>query len=374
MHRNSLIIFIKLCFFVLIFINLLITNNNKKEAIYGVKLFEYSGNYTELFSEFNELGINSVFIVSPNTINDSLFHIEAKKHNINVFITAQIFMNETALTENPELYAITENGEKAIESWAHFVCPTNEKYRTERIDYFTKLVEKVNPYSLSIDFIRYFNFWEHILPNSEITDMKNSCFCEDCLEKFQKDTKIQIPSKLKNTDEKANWILKNHEMFFTKWKCNIITTMVRDLAIAVKKVKPNIVLNLHAVPWKQTDYDGAIKKIVAQDFKELSKYVDFISPMCYSNLLQRDAKWINEIVKDINNYSTAKVLPSIQINKIQEQEKDYSIAEFKNALDESLKSPSEGVVLFVWDWDSIKKDKDRKSILKQKIIDIKKAS
>lgn len=337
-------------------------NTNK---IVGIKLLEFNGNHSEFFSELNELSINTIFIVSEKTLQDSVFRAKALKHKINIFLTAQIFMNETACKEDSTIYSITNKGTRAIESWAHFVCPSNQEYRTKRIKHFVELVKQYQPYGFSIDFIRYFAFWENIYPETQFSDLQNSCFCDQCLLKFSEYIGKDFPAELKTTQSKADWILKYYSDEFTKFKCVTIESMVSELTTAIKSVKPDIVFNLHTVPWKQNDYHGAVKKITGQDFKILGKYTNMLSPMCYSNLLKHDSKWINEIVDDMYLYSGSKILPSIQINTIQENETEYNDEEFKECLSQALISPSAGVVFFVWDWNSIKHNHKKKQIIKE---------
>lgn len=344
------------------------TENTTEEKIIGIKIYSHNGDYEKLFKEWNSLGINTVFVVSEALYGQDTFRELAKEYGVKLFITAQTFMNAEALEKDSSLYAITDKGEKAIEEWAEFVCPTRENYRKERIEHFKEIVRKYKPDGFSLDFIRYFVFWENVYPDTKADDLPNTCFCAHCLEKFQEDKSIEIPDSLEKVSEIADWIINNHNEEFTNWKCDNITSMVKDMVNAVIEVDPEIIINLHAIPWKQDDYDGAIKKNVGQDFKALAEYTDYISPMCYSNLLKREPSWISSITNDIAEYSQKNVIQSIQIKEINtEKEEPYSPEDFEKCLKEALKEPSKGVLLFVWDWNSLDGEDERKEILKETV-------
>jgi hypothetical protein len=123
--------------------------------------------------------------------------------------------------------------------------------------------------------------------------------------------------------------------------------MVMELAGKAREIKPGIKVNFHAVPWRKEDFDCAIIKVAGQDLRQIAPYVDYISPMCYSQMLMRDAAWINDVVSDMNRIAPGKVLPSIQVYPYY-IENSFSNENFKQCLEEALKLPSRGVVFFSW--------------------------
>lgn len=337
----------------------------------GVKIHSHKGDLDELFREWKDLGVNTVFVVSEELYSQNKFRMLAKNNSIKLFITAQTFMNPEELEKNPSLYAITQQGNKAIEEWAKFVCPTRKEYRKKRIEYFKRIVSKYQPDGLSIDFIRYFVFWENVYPETKPQTLPNTCFCSHCIDSFKKTMNIEIPNDLKETDAIATWILNNYYDSFTYWKCNNITSMLKEMVTAIKKIAPGISINLHALPWRQNDYDGAVKNIAGQDIKALSAYTDYISPMCYTSLLHREPQWISSVTNDIFDYSNNNVIQSIQIKQINPQKEDpYTQQDFKTCLEEALRPPSKGVILFVWDWHSLDNEVDRKQIFKNTIKNV----
>ncbi|MFX0124308.1 MAG: hypothetical protein ACFFAE_11770 [Candidatus Hodarchaeota archaeon] len=85
-----------------------------------------------------------------------------------VFIIFPVFYDPEALERNPELYSITNKGEKAVDEWVKFVCPTRDDYRKSKVEKMKKIVTELDPDGLSLDFNRYFVFWEKIYPRRTI--------------------------------------------------------------------------------------------------------------------------------------------------------------------------------------------------------------
>ncbi len=333
----------------------------EKGKIYGVKIYSYPKDYTPLFEQWKRMHINTVF-ASEELLADSSFRDRARYHGIATFLIAPIFFNPDLLHKNPSLYALTEKGKPAIDDWVEFVCPSREEYRKERIEYVVDRVKKYQPDGLSIDFIRFFVFWEMVYPDQTIRSMHNTCFCPTCLKKFQHAMHVAIPRQLKSIPEKAAWIQKHAIKRFMKWKCGVISSMVKEIIQEVRKVKPDILVNLHAVPWRARDYDGAIQKVVGQDFSILSSLVDYISPMCYSHMVRQSPAWIHSVVQDIGCQSVRPILPSIQVDTAYITA-PFSVDEFQECCREALKPPSQGIVF--WSWDAIEKNPEKMKIIEE---------
>ncbi len=344
-----------------------INKEGKKDKIVGVKIYDYEKSFPKLFEEWHSLGINTAF-VSVSLYSKKEFRELAKKNEISTFIIVPIFYNPEELQKRPDLFAITSAGEKANEEWVSFVCPSREDYRKQRIEYINELIRQLNPDGLSLDFIRYFVFWEKIYPDRTLNSIVNTCFDPFCLDKFQKDTDIKISQKISHAAEKAKWIMENYIQEWTDWKCRVITSMVKDITEEARKIKPEIVINVHAVPWRENDFGGAAKIIAGQDFVDIAPHTDFLSPMCYSHMLKRTPPWISSVVKDIYRQTNSKIIPSIQVKEAYLND-TLSIHEFRRSLEEALKAPSKGVVF--WSWEALEKDPKKKGEIKALIQTIK---
>jgi uncharacterized lipoprotein YddW (UPF0748 family) len=331
-----------------------------KNLLIGVKIYDYSGDLKNLFAAWKELGINTVFS-SPVLESKQEFRSLAKKNDIATFIILPIFFNAEELDKRPDLYAITAQGEKASEEWVKFVCPTRQDYRSQKIEYVKNLVRELDPDGISLDFIRYFVYWEKVYPQRTLDSLPQTCFDSSCLESFQRTTGIKIPADLSETSQKAQWIIANHLQEWANWKCGVISSMVKELAEAARKIKPGIKVNIHAVPWRREDFGGAVRIIAGQDLAKIAPFADYISPMCYHHMVMRNPAWVHSVVEDVSHWTKGQVLPSIQVQEAYIEAK-LSASEFKDALTEALKPPSKGVVF--WNWDALEKSPEKKAVVK----------
>ncbi|MFX1246892.1 MAG: putative glycoside hydrolase [Promethearchaeota archaeon] len=329
----------------------------------GTKIYDFQGDLQELFKEWLSLNFDTIF-VSRSLYSNHKFRKLVQNNKMNAFIIFPVFYDPKTLENNPELYSITDKGEKAIDEWIKFVCPSRDDYRRYKIEEIKKEVMTLNPDGLSLDFIRYFVFWEKIYPGRTMDSIPNCCFCSHCIEKFQKDTQVSLPKEITDNQKKAEIIQNNLSNEWTKWKCNIIFSFIKEITEEVKKLKPEILINVHVIPWRKEDFNGAIEKIAGQNLKEIAKIVDMISPMCYSHMLKRQPSWINSVVKDMYEQTKHKIIPSIQVEKCY-LKTEISTEEFSDMITEALKDPSSGIVF--WSWEKIQGNIEKKQLLKTKI-------
>jgi len=334
---------------------------HKTDTIIGVKIYEYKGDYSALASQWKAMGINTAFVSSTLAANDT-FRQALKTNNIGVFIIFPVFQNPEALKQDSNLYAITGRGTKAKDDWVEFVCPSRETYRNAKIAELAGLVGDLNPDGVSLDFIRMFVFWEMIYPDREPGRLDRACFCDSCLAGFSQKQGIALPDTCRTTVQKANFVLTNFSLQWDVYRCDLIASMVKNLAEQAKKVKPGLKVNVHAVPWRENDFGGANIGVAAQDLQKIAPYADYISPMCYSQMLKRDAGWIASVVADMDHRAPGMVLPSIQVYPYY-IDRPFTAADFKQCVEDALKPPSRGVVF--WSWPMLEKDSARMEVVRE---------
>jgi hypothetical protein len=335
------------------------------DRLVGVKIYDYDKDFRDLFEQWESLGINAAFVSESLALKKEFMDL-AKKYHIAVFVILPTFYNPAALEKDPALFAVTGEGKKAKQDWVEFVCPTREDYRKQHLELIKKIIKECDPDGISIDFARYFVYWEMVYPGMKLNPLHNSCFCPDCLDKMQKDLDFKIPAELDTVPKKAEWILKNHKEKWVEWKCGTITSMIKEIVSEAKKVKPGILSNVHIVPWRRQDFGNALRLVAAQDIAAISSYVDYVSPMCYAHMVKQKPAWIHSVVKDFGEQTCKNILPSIQV-KTEYLEEALSLDEFKESLQEALKAPSLGVVF--WNWKGLAEDPEKpdaaKTILKE---------
>lgn len=337
-----------------------VNESSSNDQIVGVKIYEHDGDFSALFTTWKEVGVNTVF-ASTSLLSNDEFQNLAKTNEITTFAILPIFFDPDELERNPSLFSITQDGKYAEKEWVKFVCPSDTIYRRKKIDFIIDFVGQYNPDAISLDFIRHFAYWEKIYPGTPFDSLPNTCFDDRCLSAFQHEMNITIPGDVTDNFESYAWIKENHFRTWTDWKSNLITSMVEEIVTSVKNIDKEIIVNLHAVPWREDDFNGSIHSVVGQDFKLLSKSIDYISPMTYSHMVKQTPEWIHSVVVDISGNSTAKIIPSIQVG-IAYLNDTLSVKEFEQCLIQSLKPPSVGVVF--WNWNALYADKEKLAVVK----------
>ncbi len=335
-------------------------NTAENSRIIGVKIYNHQGSFNPLFREWQSIGINTAF-VSEELLANKAFRKGATDKHILIFVILPIFFDEDALSQNPDLYAIKSNGERAVDDWVKFVCPSNPDFRKRKIDGILKLVRDYNPDGLSIDFIRHFVYWEMVFPNTQTVDLPNTCFDPSCVSKFQEHSGVVVPDSLIKTQQISSWILEYHRQEWTAWKCDLITGMVEEIVTKAREINPGILINAHIVPWRKDDFENGIKKIAGQDVKTISGFMDFLSPMTYSHMVKQNAGWVHSVTEDLFKQTQSSILPSIQVKEAYLTD-TLSSREFEENLVSALLPPSKGVVF--WSWEHLDQDPWKKEIIK----------
>ncbi len=332
------------------------------DRIVGVKIYEHKGDMPGLFDQFATVGINTVFC-SEALAGDSDFRRQARDRGMKVFVIEPIFFDAEALKADPDLYAITSKGERAKEDWVEFVCPTREAFRAKKIAAVRDAVKRLQPDGVSLDFIRYFVYWEMVHPDRKPETLPDTCYCPHCLSRFSADTGVALPPGVKDAQQAAEWIASNQQERWIRWKTEVITSMARDLQAAARQAKPGILVNLHALPWRANDFGGALRRVGGQDFEALSRLADFVSPMCYTLMQHRRAAWVHSVVQDMAAASTCPVLPSIQVRPHYPGDDAMSTRDFERTVKSALAAPSRGVVF--WSWDHLAQEPDKMAVLRK---------
>ena len=269
------------------------------KMLVGVKLYEYKGDFAPLFTAWREMGINTAF-VSVDLAGTPAFMESARKQGVAVYIIMPVFYNPEALAQDPGLYAVTGYGRPAKLDWVEFVCPRRPEYRTPAPGLYPPPDPRLPPRRPQHRFHPPFRLLGNGLPRRQAGSAAEHLFLP-CIAwgRFKTSAGCVSPLACRTPRAKAEWILKNHPAAWTKWKQANITSMVRDIAAAARRENPGIKLNLHLVPWRRDDFNGAMRTVVGQDIAALGRLVDYLSPMCYAHMVKRTPDWIRSVVRDV---------------------------------------------------------------------------
>lgn len=277
---------------------------------------------------------------------------------IQFFITAPVFCDPEAIKKDPGLmgFGSLGNPSKAEGAdWLVFVCPARQDYRKAKIAAITRQLRELQPDGLSLDFIRYYIYWEKVGPDRTGDSLEKFCFCDHCLRLMTTELGLRFPAELKTRQAKAAWVLANHRDKWTEWKCETVTSMVRDTVAAAHQAIPGLRISLHGVPWLENEYDNGRRVVAGQDLKRLAPYVDVFGPMCYFQMLQRSPEWVHAVAADYQRLTGRAVLPSVQAVE--------DLDAFGRHLRAGLEPPSAGVNIF--DWGRLRRNPEMVRILRQ---------
>ncbi len=328
--------------------------------IVGVKIYEPVSDTGALFREWHRLGVNTGFI-SSELAESGTFIPAARRAGIRTLVVTPVFHNPGYLVEHPEAWAITGRGERAKQDWVEFVCPSREDYREQRAREALSLLGTAGPDGLSLDFIRHFVFWEMVRPDARIDPLDTTCFCPHCLARFQRDTRVRIPAaSAGSAPEAARWLLARESEAWLRWRAELITSWVRDVAREARRVAPYSMVGVHVVPWGRQDYDDGLMRVAGQDVEALAPLVDYLSPMCYAHMPYREPGWIARVTRELAERVSTSVHPSIQVKEAYRSEV-LPDAVFEAALDAALAAPSDGVSF--WSWPSLAERESKRDAL-----------
>jgi hypothetical protein len=310
-------------------------------------------------SIMKNLNVTNLYVRSEQILKEKTPQI-LNNSKIKLWLIAPIFYNDENLNLCPTpKWAICDDGKIAHEksltgNWLKMVCPSDIQYLNYRIKYLRNVLSLCNFTGISLDFMRYFVFWEGVFENTSTKNLRNSCFCNDCINRFKKLFHIsEIHGN--TTKNKADFIKENFLDKWTKFKCMTINETVEKIVSDLRKTNLYLKVNLHAVPWAKNDFDGSIKSIVGQDFSLLSDKLQQLSPMTYSKMLIRNGQWINDLIKKLYGECGEQIdiIPAIQCKSVYGEK--FRDTDFEDIIKNAVKPPSKGVS--IWPFEDLSSER-----------------
>ena len=261
--------------------------------------------------QLKKSGINTVFL-KPNLSHVLFF----KKHGFSVLVSFPVFFDIRMMEAHPELHAIDKNGHRLPKiAWYRGITPTVQWFKDMQLRKIQYILRQFPADGLFLDFIRFPLHWESKNPS-----LIDSSFSPEALKMFETHTNLKIPLSLKNIPNKAKWIYENHAQKWSSFKCGIITDFIKKVKELITEIKPSLKLGAFVIPWKNKDFNGAIRSIAGQDIDKIKEIVDYISPMVYHKALGNNELWLTDIITYFKNKTGGKVFPIIQSFSIKDGE------------------------------------------------------
>ncbi len=288
-----------------------------------------------IVAQLKDWGVDAVFTGTREVkLNGAL-----RQGGIKIYVEKAIFFDAKFYDARPDGRPVADDGKRVKpEEWYKPLCPGQDWLRRIRLHEIKELADSGEVDGIWLDFIRYPCHWEGTEPN-----LYQSCFCQECLIKFQGDAEIKMPSNLSDAGRVADWILSEYPGMWEDFKCRVITSFVARVREVIGEARPEMELGLFSIPWQENDFNRAMKRIVAQDLKALAEYVDVFSPMLYHQMCDKEPAWIGEVTGEVARITGKGVLPVIQAMSTSEE---LSRDEFREAMETALGGESDGVIIF----------------------------
>ena len=237
-----------------------------------------------------------------------------------VFLSLNVFGGTQPWKEFPDAVPVMSDGQRLSGEYGG-ICPTHPQWRASRLRLLAGwLHEFAGEHGVSgvwLDFIRYPGRWEREQPH-----VPDTCYCDRCLRLFQLDRAVAIPLELTTTRAAADWIKLHAASQWLDWKKEQISSFVRDARKVLDENAPGkkLTLGVFLVPWRKSDFNGALPFQLAQDAEQFRPYVDIFSPMVYHRMVGRPVAWIGEITDYFAEMTDAGIWPIIQAKGVSADE------------------------------------------------------
>jgi hypothetical protein len=318
--------------------------------ILGAKVYHPVREPKELVSFAKSLGFNALF-VGDELAASIPFREQCRAAGLKYFLIIRTFNDPEAARRDPSLVSVDREGRPARRGGDVMICPSRQDFRRDKMQRIRKAIQRLKPDGVTLDYFRYFIYWEGVDPRTGPVNFPAFCFDRSCLEDFLKSGGGSLRNRKVGDSVEANRkligeIWQEHRDAWYRWRVHRIAENAREFTEFIRREFPSLLIVLHAVPWTRDEFDGVREKIVGQDFRLLAPFFDYVSPMAYSALTHRGPGWVarldEELLKEVPE---SKLLPSIEVGPDAPQFPPMSLAHFDSDLKAARQAPA-GVVLY----------------------------
>jgi hypothetical protein len=269
---------------------------------------------------------------------DPSFLEAAHEAGMPVYAEFGCFVGEAWWQRVPESRPVTADGRSLLPEDGYYgVNPSVPAVRQAQLEALEALLAAHPIDGVWLDFIRWPCHWESPTPELPCTS-----FDTGTVARFCQDTGIEVQPA--EPHEMAHAILGAHGAAWTAWRCDQVTSWVAAARAVVGRVRPGALVGLFGVPWRPSDYDGAIHTVIGQDYRALGAHVDVFSPMVYHRMCGHGPAWIGAVTAYVHEASHKPVWPIVQSV---DQPDPLSAEEYATVLDVALDHPAaNGVLVF----------------------------
>jgi hypothetical protein len=318
--------------------------------ILGAKVYRAVREPKPLVEFAKSLGLNTLFV--GDELAASLpFREQCRAAGLKYFLIIRTFNDPEAAKADPTLVSIDREGRAARRADDVMICPSRADFRRAKLERIRAAIERLRPDGVTLDYFRFFIYWEGVDPRTGPVDFPAFCFDRSCLRDFLTSAGLKlrhltVADSLDANRELIDEIWGGHREAWYGWRVRRIAENAQQFAGFIRQEFPRLPIVLHAVPWTRDEFDGAREKIVGQDVRLLAPFFDYVSPMAYSALTRRGPGWVGKLDRELlTEVPAAKLLPSIEVGPDGPQFPPMPPAHYESDLKAALKQPA-GVVLY----------------------------
>ncbi len=245
--------------------------NNQRELplLFG----PYGSNAQEQIRQFREYGANALWF---HGFNAAAFETCAA-HQIAACVEFKTFRADFA--ERPELVPIGVDGKPIRHGrLVQGVCLSQKAFLAETEANLRAGLRDFQPTGIWLDYLTYGGWFESTEP-----DLQESCFCPACIADFCDTTGIDA--------DEPTAILASHQAAWSRHKCERVAGHALHYAQMIRQQLPDCVVGAYMCPWTPDEFDGARRRIFAQDYTLMAPAIDIFTPLIYGTKSGRGADW-----------------------------------------------------------------------------------
>lgn len=228
--------------------------------------------------------------------------------------------------EHPELIPIGVDGLPIrFGDLVQGVCLSQQAFLDETEAHLMEGLRQFQPAGVWLDYLTYAGWFETPDP-----DLQESCFCPACIREFCDVTGIDADT--------PQQILTTAAETWTRHKCERVAKFARQYANRIHETQPNCLVGAYMCPWTPEEYDGALRRIFAQDYQLLAPHIDVFTPLIYVHKSRRMKEWGYTFLSAVSQFVPAEKPVQLILDAL----------DFPDSLLETARSPlpSWGIQMF----------------------------
>jgi hypothetical protein len=157
------------------------------------------------------------------------------------------------------------------------------------------------------------------------------------------------------TPELAQLLLGSLNATWVSWRCDVFTDWVREFRNIVDATRPRALLGTFHCPWRDSDFDGALRNKLSIDLRAQAKYIDVFSIMPYHARFghPHDPAWISRQTAWLGQFLGIRGVPGERnriwpIVQLSDWGEPVAADQVRQVLDHGSRRPATGLMVFAW--------------------------